>query len=579
MSEFDWEQPGRHPPISLLLLHLDGELAGREAGAVQGHTAQCWECRAVCDRLRRGICGFMDYRNQVLLPAVPQPPSGGSRFLRHLRAETSKPVSRIAAALRLLRTRSGGRLPWAVAAALATITAFMIAPKTLGPPLGGPRVVSAAEFLQLVRASAGRLPASARTVICQEVEIRHGGRVYRREILRGSKAKPAADSAGLPRLLPVDWSDPLSADQFAAWRATLRKKRDSIEESRDEITLSTVSGVPAEVVSASLTVRRSDWHAVAKKLNMREGAAIEIREVAFEFRPTVERAPAASAAPTAAARVPSHPSGPPVAVSEAELQSAELDLREAFHRIGADVREAPRIWREKDSIRFSAWVETERRAREMRQAAAAAGCVAAEVHVPGDAAAPAAGGLNAEPAVSEPAAVTRPPLARQLWKTMGGMDAANRRLEEIGQAHADLLAAASSLARLAERYPESERTRFPAGAWQRVEKLAAEQIESVRTLSRRYLDSVSPVLTEMMLQQSVTPPAAAQAAGCGTWQELALAVAADTRSLQRSFRRLFVQEQVDEPVSFGAESLLRESAASRVMLIDHVRRLCAPAVP
>jgi hypothetical protein len=80
----------------------------------------------------------------------------------------------------------------------------------------------------------------------------------------------------------------------------------------------------------------------------------------------------------------------------------------------------------------------------------------------------------------------------------------------------------------------------------------------------------------MMSNQGIAAMAGPDAQGCDAWQALAPAIAADSRLLQQSFRRMFVQEQVDRPVSFGAADLLRQSDAARASLAGHVRRLCAP---
>jgi hypothetical protein len=577
MSDYNWEESGKHPPASVLLLHLEQELGSREAAAVERHAAQCWECRAECDRLQRGIVGFIEYRDAVLLPGVPPPPPARNKAYQRLQAEASRPISWFALALRSLRMHSERRWPWAAAATLAIIAAFMIAPKVLSPPLGGPAVVNAAGFLHHAITSAGPLSPGPGTQVYQKIEIRQGNRVVQQEILRGGKRKTAADHpANLPNLQPVDWSDPLGAGQFAAWRDSIARKRDSIEQSGATVTLRTAPLLPAEIAGASLTVRQSDWHTIAKRVEMRDGPVLEIREVAYEVRSVPDASPETVASLDATVsphqqRLPA----PQTGNSDDQMEDAELDLREAFHRIGADVQEAPRIWRENRSIRFSAWVESESRAAQLRRAASTVPYARAEIHLPEVSTADQPERFTPTTPSALPAFVTRPPLAEHLWTTMGGMENANRYLGELGKAYVDLFASASSLARHAERYPERERGRFNAATWQRVEFLAAEQMGGVRSLSRRYIEILSPVLMEMLAKEGVVPPPVAEATDCSEWQTLAPAIAADASSLHVSFRRLFVQEQMDRPVSFQAAELLRQSAASRASLINHVGQLCA----
>ena len=577
MSDCGWPEFEKHPLPSVLLLFLERELGSREAALVERHIAECWECRAESKRLQRGICGFIEYRQQVLIPELPPPPASRDRFHARLLAEPANGESRLGGAWRSLHRRASGRLPWVVAAAAAAVAAFMIAPKTLSPPLGGPPVVSAAEFLEHVRRPAEPLRPGPRSIVYQRVEIRHQKRVYHQEVLRGTGAKPRASvSAELPELPPVDWADPLGAEQFVSWRQGLPGKRDSVASYSDRLTLTTAVLGPSDIVSASLTVRGSDWHAVSKTVELRGGDSVEIREVAYELRPMPELPRQAIAASGAEAPLELQPLGETaIGANELSLDTAEIDLREAFHRIGADLHEAPRIWRENGSLHFSAWVESEARAADLRQAAAGVPHTRAELHTPEASVRPAPVTPPVEPAPVPQ--VTRPPLIEQLSTALGGIDAANRYLDDLGTAQAELLAAASSLARLAERYPETEQARLPAALAQRVERLADDEIARVRRHAHNYTSKLSPVLAEMLAQQKVAVPMAAEATGCGVWQTLAPAIAADSRSLHLSFRRLFVQEQTDQPVSFSAPVLLRQAAVSRAGLLDRIGQLCVLA--
>ena len=55
-----WETWGRqtHPDDGKLLLHLEGELKGRESETLSRHIQACWQCRARSERLHRSICAF-----------------------------------------------------------------------------------------------------------------------------------------------------------------------------------------------------------------------------------------------------------------------------------------------------------------------------------------------------------------------------------------------------------------------------------------------------------------------------------------------------------------------------------------
>jgi hypothetical protein len=109
-----------------------------------------------------------------------------------------------------------------------------------------------------------------------------------------------------------------------------------------------------------------------------------------------------------------------------------------------------------------------------------------------------------------------------------------------------------------------------------VEQLAAEQADTVRGLCRRYIEHVSPVLGELLSREGMAPPPA-PGEGCLAWQDAAPAIAAEAHALHVSFRRLFVPDQVDEPVDFSAAALLRQAAAAQASLTHHAGRLCAPS--
>ena len=139
---------------------------------------------------------------------------------------------------------------------------------------------------------------------------------------------------------------------------------------------------------------------------------------------------------------------------EALIEDAELDLREAFRRIGADVQEAPRIWRSNGSIHFRAWVENEERARQLRRAAAAVPLVMAEIHVPG-------AGKAEQPDSAVPMTATRPNSSRlpsrrspnnsgKKWAAWIRRTVISPNLDST---QTDLLAAASALARSRRALP------------------------------------------------------------------------------------------------------------------------------
>src|SRR5262249_2288644 len=150
----------------------------------------------------------------------------------------------------------------------------------------------------------------------------------------------------------LDLQRPLSADAFAEWRKTIRRKSEIIQEvalpgssANDGLKLTTISQEPYAVnaiIEATLTVRKSDWHTVAQRLKVQgenEVRKYELSEQGHEVWPfhalavfaplppppppvpptTPPPPPATSPAIIAKASPP--PAPPP---SEAEVKEAEV---------------------------------------------------------------------------------------------------------------------------------------------------------------------------------------------------------------------------------------------------------------
>lgn len=581
MSKRKRTKPWTHPDPSVLMLHIERELGRRDSAELERHMAGCWECRAVYERLNRGIYAFMEYRNRVILPKSLPPPAAWNRFERRLQMEAVEPDSRLIVLMRILRGLAARRPTWIVANALAIIAVLMYSPRILLPPSGEPAVVNAAEILRHALNSSDSDKHGSEMLVYQKVEIRHAGLVLQREILQeNGRRSVASQPDNLPILPTVDWADPLNAIQFASWHDGLLEKHDAIQEGANTLTISTSPRETGEIKTASLTVRRSDWHTIAKTVMTQAGREIEIREVAFELRPL----------PGPASRVVSMETSGlanghmPLQVSktdrnEWQTQEAELSLREAIHSVGADVQEAPQIWTERGSVHFSAWVQSETRAAQLREIASLVPKTTLEIHSSVAFATEPSDQTRAPEVLPETERlyVTHPPFAEQLWETMGGMDAANRYLNELGGDYIELLAAAASLERLAARYPETEINRFPTRLRQRVDRLAITKIAIVNALWRQYHDRLSPVLAEITQQQGVVPLPLERKGDCVSWQETAPKIVSEVRSLHRSFRALFVSEQVEQPTNLNAEDVLTRAAHSQAILESYGERLCTPS--
>ena len=68
MSERLWPSEEPHPSSGVLLLQIERELGEQEAAAVERHLTECWECRARCDELQKGIYAFVALRRDAAAP-------------------------------------------------------------------------------------------------------------------------------------------------------------------------------------------------------------------------------------------------------------------------------------------------------------------------------------------------------------------------------------------------------------------------------------------------------------------------------------------------------------------------------
>jgi hypothetical protein len=344
------------------------------------------------------------------------------------------------------------------------------------------------------------------------------------------------------------------------------------------------------VRSASLTVSPADWRPVEEDVEFREGPPLEIRELAYQIQelaapveasadPPVWKAPAGEAAGEESRVERFVP-------METELDETEVRLREAFHRVGADVDEVPRIEQVGHEIRFHAVTQTAKRRAEILAAVRDIPHVAwdvsdAETGVPDTTSSSA--GNEADAAAGRPVYLSDPPLAKSLWEYFGGLDPANAYLARVRDSYFELLVDSSALKRLAERYRDEEWGRLSPESRARLDRIAADHLGRIRSNANYYLTLVSPLLDEMMERQglAIGPPADAAGAnaapsGCQSWRSEAVPIARQIQRLQSSFQELFIVDQTDTPVYLSAGNLLRESAAARSILRQRLEGLCQP---
>jgi RNA polymerase sigma factor (sigma-70 family) len=218
-------------------------------------------------------------------------------------------------------------------------------------------------------------------VIVQRVRIktpaRTTERILYRDIQRQRHARDRALDASDLKLKAklagagIDWDDPLSPVAYRDWRNHELIQSDSVQRAGDNLLTLTTNVNDGEVVSESLTVRASDFHAVEKIVNLRDYGTVEIAEVNFSvlpwdavnpnwFEPAAITNPGVSG-DTRPALLPRLPES----LTDGQLDEAELSARLALNQLHADTGEQVEIVRDPSGIVIKGVVETEQRKREL----------------------------------------------------------------------------------------------------------------------------------------------------------------------------------------------------------------------
>ncbi len=217
-------------------------------------------------------------------------------------------------------------------------------------------------------------------VIYQKVRIRAAGRSMERAIYRDPQRKRrlkrtelnAGDEWIKDKLTEagVNWDEPLSAENYADWRDRLQAKKDTVARAGENLLKLTTSTEAGGLVSEeSLTVRESDFHPVERTIELRDAGEVEIAELNYDVmswaavnQDSFEPAAGAvmSAAPSILAAIHL-----PHALSDLELDEAELAARTVLSQLRADTGEPIHLVRRADGIDIKGVVETNARKQEL----------------------------------------------------------------------------------------------------------------------------------------------------------------------------------------------------------------------
>ncbi|MGA2171035.1 MAG: hypothetical protein ABSG62_22850 [Terracidiphilus sp.] len=565
-----WQDRDGHPSADLLLLHLEDELEGRAAEILRAHVDQCAACRKECEQLQLGASRFTAFRDSVV---VPMPAPRTNAFHERLLREEEERSS--ASFIGRLRGQFRINTPRRLAVAFGGVSLCLIVWISLF--LSSPRQsVYASQLLDDARSASDSLIAHSK-VLNQKVRLRRGSLVIERSVHHGRPApvevrEPSIDSKLQQNLdlAHVDLNDPLNANDFAAWRAALSEHTDTVQETAQGVIITT-RATGAAISEGSLTLSRSGWRPIARSVEVRGEEPIEISEVSYDISDSpsmVAASPIGALAPSAASNV--NAAAAPVEVSTTELETSELDLREAFHSIGADVSAAPEIGRSEQTVLYHASTTKPGEMEAIREAASRIPHVKetekqlARLAEPP----PLAGGSGAY--------TTTPPLAAALEAKLGDAQAVAGFLESLRSRSTHVLAEAAALDALGKRYSVDAIKALPPELRGRVNRLAASMLSSLQHDSADYVKALSPTLDEMAHERNIAEPSddGTNLPGCLPWQQNAALAQPQLQDLAKDVSLLFVANRTEKPVVLTSDQLLSDSLRARLFLDLHLMSTC-----
>ena len=241
-----------------------------------------------------------------------------------------------------------------------------------------PRISAGTLLDRAAHSDASAVKSARSEVIYQKVQISGSGHSMERAIYRDPKKKRRlkqqhlnANELWLKEKLnaaSVNWDEPLSVDGYREWHDLLPAKRDVISRTGSNLLILTTTSDSSGVARReSLTVRESDFHPVARTIELRDAGTVEIAELNYDVMPwgAVNQdwfEPEAGDSLT----VPVHRHSPmpailPSAPSDGELDGAELGALVVLNNLHSDSGEQILVSRTSDGIEVKGVVETNQR--------------------------------------------------------------------------------------------------------------------------------------------------------------------------------------------------------------------------
>jgi hypothetical protein len=216
-------------------------------------------------------------------------------------------------------------------------------------------------------------------VVYQKIRVRTGKRTFDRAVYRDltgcrqpKRQQLSAEEQqlrGKLEIAGVDWEQPLSVAGYESWRNRQSIRHESVTRTSKNLLTLTTSTVTtgSSITQETLTVRESDFHPVGRSITYRDSETVEIAELNYDVLPwrTVNDSLFEAKEKGSGARLSSHPAYLPRALSESELDLAELSARLVLNRLQADSGERIEVVRTPRGVLVKGVVETDQRKREI----------------------------------------------------------------------------------------------------------------------------------------------------------------------------------------------------------------------
>ncbi len=473
----------RHPDDGLLLRYLDGELPGRKARQVRAHLEACWQCRAQVEELEGAIGECVRYRRNVLAASLPPAPDPW-RSLDFERVDAELATQSLWLRMaRFLSPLRGGGMRWALTGAAVLALCFVLVQQLRETPK-----VEAAVLLQKAVLASQSRPAAVK-------RLRITTRTGQMTRILGASYKPPARETEIARLFEAahyNWSDPLSAKSYSAWREGLPRFQDAIASQPNSYDIKTTTE-DSELVSATLKLRNSDLEPLEGRFEFRNRDWVEMTELVDQ-----QTNPASQVAGTTGGtlRQPVVPPGPlavPVKTTERLTYSEELQVVSALHQLGADLGDPIEISREGGQVLVSGTGIPPQRQQQIHGLLDRLPHVAVRFDDPEFPAG--AMPVPSEPATRDAAGPENSTYAARIEERLGGRPQFERFSASVLDWTDSAMTRAYALRRLAQQFSAAAENEMTAEDRQTLHNLGREHLAAFSKDAQRVAVTVNPVLT------------------------------------------------------------------------------------